>query len=51
MYAIRSYYVEEKNLLRQNFITSDQGKYKAEVLAKRYSAAFGVDIKFSYNFV
>lgn len=36
--------VEEKNLLRQNFIFSDVGRNKAEVLAERYSSAFGVEI-------
>jgi len=34
--------VEPKNLVRQNFIPSDVGKYKADVLASRYSSAFGV---------
>jgi PRTRC genetic system ThiF family protein len=38
--------VEEKNLLRQNFIKSDIGKNKAEALAKRYSSAFGLQIQF-----
>lgn len=36
--------VEEKNLLRQNFIATDVGKYKAEVLAQRYSRAFNMKI-------
>jgi hypothetical protein len=36
--------VEDKNIIRQNFIRQDVGKNKAEVLAKRYSAAFGVPI-------
>lgn len=36
--------VEEKNLERQHFIFQDVGSNKAEVLAKRYSAAFGVQI-------
>jgi len=38
--------VEDKNLLRQNFIKSDVGKNKAEALACRYSAAFGTQIQF-----
>lgn len=38
--------VESKNLTRQNFITPDLGKYKAEVLAERYSAAFGISIRY-----
>jgi len=37
-------FVEEKNLLRQNFISVDVGKPKAEVLALRYSRAFNVTI-------
>lgn len=36
--------VEEKNLQRQHFISSDIGKNKAEVLAERYSSAFGIPI-------
>jgi hypothetical protein len=36
--------VEEKNLLRQNFIASDVGKPKAQVLAQRYSRAFNIPI-------
>lgn len=36
--------VEDKNLLRQNFISTDVGKYKAEVLAQRYSRAFDIKI-------
>lgn len=36
--------VEEKNLLRQNFVVPDVDKFKAEVLANRYSKAFGVNI-------
>jgi len=36
--------VEEKNLLRQHFISRDIGKNKAEVLGERYSAAFGIPI-------
>lgn len=36
--------VEEKNLLRQNFIATDVDKNKALVLANRYSRAFGINI-------
>lgn len=36
--------VERKNLQRQNFITADLGKPKAQVLAERYSAALGISI-------
>jgi hypothetical protein len=32
--------VETKNLLNQNFIQSDVGKYKAEVIARRYSKIY-----------
>lgn len=37
--------VEQKNLVRQRFIAQDLGRNKAEVLAERYSSAFGVNIK------
>ena len=36
--------VEEKNIQRQNFIPADVGKNKAQVLASRYSRAYGVEI-------
>lgn len=36
--------VEEKNLIRQNFIQPDIGKNKALVLAERYGKAFGVEV-------
>lgn len=42
--------VEKKNLVRQNFIASDLGKNKAEVLATRYSGAFGMENCFSDRF-
>ena len=35
--------VEEKNLFRQNFIDTDLGRNKAQVLAERYAAAFGME--------
>lgn len=38
--------VEDSNLRRQNFIMSDLGKNKAEVLAQRYSRSFGADIAY-----
>jgi len=38
--------VEEKNLIRQHFVSSDLGSNKAEALARRYSSAYGVDISF-----
>lgn len=37
--------VEKKNIIRQNFIASDIGKFKSDVLAKRYSLAFGIEIE------
>lgn len=40
--------VEEKNVLRQNFMPGDVGKHKAEVMAKRHSMAFGIEIGY-YN--
>lgn len=36
--------VEEKNLLRQNFILSDVNKNKAAVLAQRYGKAYGMNV-------
>ena len=36
--------VEQKNLLRQNFIASDIGKPKASVVAERYSRAYEVNV-------
>ena len=37
--------VEDKNLIRQNFVKADVGKNKAEALARRYSTAFGISIQ------
>jgi PRTRC genetic system ThiF family protein len=37
--------VEKKNLERQHFVGCDLGRNKAEVLADRYSSAFGMEIK------
>lgn len=36
--------VEQKNILRQNFIERDVSKHKAIVLAERYTKAYGVEI-------
>lgn len=36
--------VEEKNVRRQSFIEQDVGKKKAQVLAERYAAAFGLQV-------
>ena len=38
--------VEEKNLIRQNFVEQDVGRNKAQVLAERYSAAFGIECEY-----
>lgn len=38
--------VEEKNLIRQNFTNNDINKNKAEVLATRYSRAYGLPINY-----
>lgn len=43
--------VEEKNLKRQHFITSDIGQNKAAALAQRYSAAFGLAIGYRDEFI
>lgn len=44
IYLVDDDIVEEKNLVRQNFIQPDVGKPKAAVLANRYSRAYGVNI-------
>jgi hypothetical protein len=36
--------VEQKNLIRQNFIAPDIGKNKAQVMAERYGRAFGLEV-------
>ena len=43
--------VEASNLVRQNFIEPDIGRNKAEVLADRYSNAYGVDINCHKNYI
>ncbi len=43
--------VEEKNLVRQNFIPADLGENKAQVLAERYSAVFGMETEYVPSFV
>ena len=43
--------VEEKNLLRQNFIRKDVGKNKASVVASRYANAFDIPIYSSNQFI
>ena len=43
--------VEEKNLIRQNFVEQDIGRNKAQVMAERYSAAFGIECEYIPRFV
>ncbi len=43
--------VEEKNLVRQNFIFGDIGENKAQVLAERYSAVFGLETEYIPDFI
>ena len=43
--------VEENNLVRQNFISADLGKNKAQVLAERYASAFGMEVQYIPDFI
>jgi molybdopterin/thiamine biosynthesis adenylyltransferase len=43
--------VEEKNLVRQNFISADLGRNKAQVLAERYATAFGMETLYVPDFI
>lgn len=43
--------VENKNLIRQNFIQQDIGRNKAQVQAERYSAAFGIECEYLSSFI
>ncbi len=43
--------VEHKNLIRQNFLEQDIGMNKAEVLAARYSSAYGVEIGYKPTYL
>ena len=43
--------VEEKNLVRQNFISADMGRNKAQVLAERYASAFGMEVQYLPEFI
>jgi PRTRC genetic system ThiF family protein len=38
--------VEDKNIMRQNFMPSDIGQNKAEVMANRHVRAFAIDIQY-----
>lgn len=43
--------VEEKNLIRQNFVKQDIGKNKAAVLAERYAGAFGIECEYIPEYI
>jgi PRTRC genetic system ThiF family protein len=43
--------VELKNVSRQNFISKDIGKPKAQVLCERYSGVFGLNMNYSEEFL
>jgi PRTRC genetic system ThiF family protein len=43
--------VEQKNLVRQNFIAADLGRNKAQVLAERYASAFGMEVQYIPEFI
>ena len=43
--------VEAKNLVRQNFISADLGRNKAQVLAERYASAFGMEVSYIPGFI
>ena len=43
--------VETKNLVRQIFVSCDLGRNKAEVLAERYSAAFGLECRYVPRYI
>ena len=43
--------VEEKNLIRQNFVKQDIGRNKAAVLAERYAGAFGIECEYIPEYI
>ena len=43
--------VEQKNLVRQNFVSSDLGRNKAQVIAERYATAFGMEAEYIPEFI
>jgi len=43
--------VEAKNLVRQNFAPADLGENKAQVLAERYAAVFGMEAEYVPRFI
>jgi PRTRC genetic system ThiF family protein len=44
-------HIEKKNLIRQNFCAADIGMNKAEVLATRYAAAFGIEVAYRASYL
>lgn len=43
--------IEDKNLLRQQFVAPDIGKNKAEVMAQRYGRSFGLTIGYMKKYI
>ncbi|MCI8521262.1 MAG: hypothetical protein HFE51_09895 [Clostridia bacterium] len=43
--------VEKKNLIRQNFVSCDVGRNKAQVVAERYASAFGIKAEYIPDFI
>lgn len=43
--------IEEKNLIRQNFISDDVGRKKVEVLSKRYGYVYDMEIPYFPNYI
>lgn len=43
--------VEEKNLIRQNFVAQDIGKSKARVLASRYGSVYNMPIPYFFDYI
>jgi tRNA A37 threonylcarbamoyladenosine dehydratase len=43
--------VEQKNLVRQNFISADLGRNKTQGLAERYASAFGMEARYIPDFI
>ena len=43
--------VETKNLIRQNFVYSDLGQNKAQILGERYASAFGLESLYIPEFI
>ena len=43
--------VEDKNLVRQNFVKCDLGRNKAQVLAERYAGAFGMETCYKPDYI